>query len=204
MARTVRDSNLESRTARLRLAPAGKPYWRLIEGGLHVGYRRRAKGGGTWVGRRFLGAGKYAELKVGTADDFQDADGTTIVTFSQAQDAVRNWGSSEQRKALGLPVKAGPYSIADALGDYFSARERAGSKGLKSDRSVAASRIIPDLGALEVGKSPPSEFATGILRSPRRRNSCGPGNYGRHGPQNLMTSMTSRPFGLAGRAPIES
>ena len=127
MPRTVRDSSLESRTARLRLAPAGKPYWRLIEGGLHLGYRRRLKGGGTWVGRRFIGDGKYSELKIGVADDFQDADGATIFSFRQAQDAIRKWGLGEQRKILGLPTKSGPYLISDALEDYFSARQRAGS-----------------------------------------------------------------------------
>ena len=40
MARSLRDSRLETREARLRLKPRGKPYWRLIEPGLHLGYRR--------------------------------------------------------------------------------------------------------------------------------------------------------------------
>jgi integrase len=53
---------------------------------------------------------------------------------------------------LGLSAKSGPYLISDALEDYFSARERAGSKGLKSDRSIADSRIVPELGGLEVAK----------------------------------------------------
>jgi hypothetical protein len=44
MARTVRDAALGTRSARLRLAPRGKPYWRELEQGLHLGYRRRATG----------------------------------------------------------------------------------------------------------------------------------------------------------------
>ena len=55
MGRTVRDTNLETKTARLKLAPRRKPYWRVLEGGLHMGYRRTKEGGGSWVARRFVG-----------------------------------------------------------------------------------------------------------------------------------------------------
>jgi hypothetical protein len=41
MARIVRDAALVSRSARLRLAPSSKR-WRMLEQGLHLGYRRRA------------------------------------------------------------------------------------------------------------------------------------------------------------------
>jgi hypothetical protein len=45
MARTVREATLGTRSARLRLPVQTKPYWRVIEQGLHLGYRRRATGG---------------------------------------------------------------------------------------------------------------------------------------------------------------
>ena len=51
MARTVRDANLETRTARLRLPIRSEPYWRGLERGFALGYRRRGKGG-TWLARR--------------------------------------------------------------------------------------------------------------------------------------------------------
>ena len=44
MARTVRDSNLETRTARGRLKSRKKPYWRSIDRGLHLGYFKGARG----------------------------------------------------------------------------------------------------------------------------------------------------------------
>ena len=44
MARTVRDTNLETRTARLRLPIRTEPYWRGLEKGFALGYRRRGKG----------------------------------------------------------------------------------------------------------------------------------------------------------------
>jgi hypothetical protein len=37
MARTVRDANLQTREARGRLLARGKPYFRLMEEGLHIG-----------------------------------------------------------------------------------------------------------------------------------------------------------------------
>jgi hypothetical protein len=52
MRRQVRDSNLETRTARSRLKVQHKPYFRLIEPGLHLGYRKLTVGPGTWVVRR--------------------------------------------------------------------------------------------------------------------------------------------------------
>jgi hypothetical protein len=91
MARTVRDTNLETRAARSRLGLRRNPYWRSLESGLHLGYRRTKIGGGTWVVRRFLGDGKYAECGLGLADDLQDADGVAVFTYSEAQAKARGW-----------------------------------------------------------------------------------------------------------------
>ena len=40
MARRTPDARLESRESRSRLASRGKPHYRLLEPGLHIGYRR--------------------------------------------------------------------------------------------------------------------------------------------------------------------
>ena len=55
MGRKVRDTSLETRNARLKLPTGGKPRWRLLEAGLHLGYRRPkdGKGSGTWIARRY-------------------------------------------------------------------------------------------------------------------------------------------------------
>jgi hypothetical protein len=68
MPRKVRDSNLETRTARSRLPVRHKPYFRLIEPGLHVGYRKLPSGPGTWVTRRYAGEGRYTVENLRTAD----------------------------------------------------------------------------------------------------------------------------------------
>jgi hypothetical protein len=89
MARTVREAALATRSARLRLPPRVKPYWRVIEQGLHVGYRRRGTGG-TWIARRRNERGIYRETKLGLADDLQDANGDSILNFSEVQRAARS------------------------------------------------------------------------------------------------------------------
>jgi hypothetical protein len=44
-ARTVREKRLDSPAARAKLKASGKPYWRAIDTGLHLGYRKGLNGG---------------------------------------------------------------------------------------------------------------------------------------------------------------
>jgi integrase len=152
MARTVRDTNLEKAAARVRLEPRRKPYWRVLESGLHLGYRRTKEGGGSWVARRFLGQGKYKEHVFGVADDLQSADGVTVLTFSDAQAKAREWWKAAERADLGFAPISGPYTVADALEAHFAERSRRGSKGVTKDRGIAAARIMSELGAVELAK----------------------------------------------------
>src|SRR5436190_3612314 len=119
MPRKVRDSNLETRTARARLKVAHKPYVRLIEPGLHLGYRKLASGPGTWLARRYNGKGKYTVENLRTADgalviadDYSEADGHAVLRFGQAQERAK-----AARPASGK--QAGSYTVADALDAYF-------------------------------------------------------------------------------------
>src|SRR6476659_9552332 len=90
MARTVKDANLGTRTARANLPARKHPHYRLILQGLHLGYYRGSRTG-SWSARRFIGAGRYEETKLGTADDVADANAVTILTFGQAQERARAW-----------------------------------------------------------------------------------------------------------------
>jgi integrase len=170
MARTVRDTNLEKPAARTRLAPRGKPYWRVLESGLHLGYRRTKTGGGSWVARRFIGQRKYSEHGLGFADDLQEADGSTVLTFSQAQEKAREWWKAAERADLGIAPADGPYTVAMALDAYFADRERRGSKGLAKDRAAAIARILPALGVLELAKLATKrlrDWHTGVATAPK-------------------------------------
>ncbi len=58
MSRTLREINLSTRAARDRLKPSGKPYYRALDNGLHLGYRKGRRGA-VWVARWYVGAEAY-------------------------------------------------------------------------------------------------------------------------------------------------
>jgi len=92
MARHIRASNLESRSARLKLPVAKKPVFTRIGDGVGLGYRRNQTAG-VWVVRAADGKGGNWTKAFATADDFDDADGGSILNFWQAQDRGRGLAS---------------------------------------------------------------------------------------------------------------
>ena len=108
MARTVKDEKIGSPTARAGLAPNGKPYYRALHDGLHLGCRK-GKGAGKWVARWYLGEGRYRVETIAQADDKNDANGVDIVIFRQAQDAARKLYAEHQRVCEAEPEPAAPY-----------------------------------------------------------------------------------------------
>ena len=99
MARKVRDKDLDLRTARAKLKLSGKPYYRALDEGLHIGYRK-GKTSGKWVVRYYLDNGKYeVETLDGVADDKADPNGIAVLSFSQAQQLARNKYGERQAAA---------------------------------------------------------------------------------------------------------
>ena len=88
MARHIRASSLETRSARLKLPVAKKPVFVKIGDGIGLGYRRNQTAG-TWVLRAANGKGANWTQAFATADDLQEANGSTILSFWQAQDRAR-------------------------------------------------------------------------------------------------------------------
>ena len=84
MARKIRDADLDSRTAREKLAIRGGLYFRRIQTNLAIGYRRLRGRDGTWTVRHYIGKGEYARDVIGSADDRSDANNVTIFSFDQA------------------------------------------------------------------------------------------------------------------------
>jgi len=146
MARTIRDTALETRTARGRLRARGKPYYRSLEPGLHLGYRRPLSGPGKWVARHYIGDQSYQLEVIGTADDFSDADGVRILSYRQAQALARERATARAHHAAG---KHGPLTVADAMEAYFEFLE-AHRRTARDARVRAEALIIPELGDLEV------------------------------------------------------
>jgi integrase len=114
MPRKARAAKLETRAARLKLPVAKKPIFTKIGPGLGVGYRRNTTAG-TWVVRAADGKGGNWTKAIGTADDFDEADGKVVLDFWQAQDRAR---------AVARVGRAGdgdngkPVTIAKALDQY--------------------------------------------------------------------------------------
>lgn len=149
MPRTVRDAALENRAARGRLKARNKPYYRAIEPGLHLGYRKPLSGAGRWIARHYLGGQAYELETIATADDFSDADGVAILNFGQAQARAR-----EQMvlRAHAVAGKHGPYTVEDAINDYLQLAEANHRKSVADARYRVEALILPELGRVEVAK----------------------------------------------------
>jgi hypothetical protein len=115
MARRVRYSELENRTARDRLKP-GRSHWRALDPGrLSLGYRRVKKAvPGYWLKRTYVGTdergvGHYRQSVLGVADDHADADGVNVFNFAQAQKLAND------QRAPGSPL-----TVKEAIERYVT------------------------------------------------------------------------------------
>jgi integrase len=156
MPRKVRDASLETRTARSRLPVAHKPYFRLIEPGLHLGYRKLPSGPGTWVARRYSGEGRYTVENLRTADgeliladDYEDADGVRVLSFAQAQ-----------RQARGPRAARGSLTVADVMARYlaFLRSDGRSAHSVHDTSRRAAVLILPTLGTVKVSALTPDRL----------------------------------------------
>jgi integrase len=148
MARKLRDASLDSKAARAELKPRGKPYYRVIDPGLHIGYRklrgyqRRPQPAGRWVVRRYIGEQAYKVEILATADDLSDANGTTVLNFWQAVTAARG-------KVQAGSVSSSNYTVGDAVAEYLEWFDR-NRKSAVDSRKRAEAFILPELGRLKV------------------------------------------------------
>ena len=143
MARRIRDASLETRTARSKLPVRGKPFYKSLAPGLHLGYRRNA-GGGRWVARIYIGDQNYRVEVFADADDTADANGTTVLTFWQAQERAR-----ALKEELERPVptaEAAALTVAIAVANYIAKRDkrdaRRAGRTVRSDASRRLSRYV--------------------------------------------------------------
>lgn len=114
MARKLRSSAFESRSARLKLAVRFKPYsGPTLARGIKLLYRRN-KTNGSWVVKASDGHGAYWTKAFAVADDFEDSDGKTVLTFYEAQDEAKRLARSDDAATS----DSAPVSVAEALNAY--------------------------------------------------------------------------------------
>ena len=146
MPRTLRDASLETRAARGRLKARGKPYYRALEPGLHLGYRKPLAGAGKWLARHYTGNQAYELETLAIADDFSDADGIAVLNYRQAQAKARERMVARVHHAAG---KHGPLTVRDAMSAYLEFLDSHRKSGYGARRRAEAF-IIPALGDIEV------------------------------------------------------
>lgn len=162
MAKKVRERALDTRSARDRLKVSGKPYYRSIGPGLHLGYRK-GKDARRWVARMYVGAGQYVVETIGHADDVADADGKNVFDFWQAQEKAR----AMQRERDGVCL--GRYTVRRAIADYIEHLE--GRPTQEKTRLRLAAYVPAELADMELEKVTAADLTAwlrGMIKLPPR------------------------------------
>lgn len=191
MSRRFRDTGLESRAARAKLAVSTKPYYRAIGAGLNVGYRKGKKAG-RWVARFYVGGKDYRLEVIGDADDMLDANGDTVLDFWQAQDRARQMQADlagDKGEAIQKRL-----TIKDAIDDYLEWME-GNRKSAQDARYRAEALILPAFGRKDVAKLTAKEIRSWLRKvaetPPRLRT--------KNGKEQRFREMDESPDGIRRR-----
>src|SRR6516164_6006966 len=134
-------SSFETASARLRLLikENKKPYWERLGPGLSLGYRRNDHAG-SWSIRAADGAGGEWLKRIGTADDYEAANGRDVLSYEQAvAEARRLYRSKDDTEHD--PTK--PVSLDEALTRYEADLKARSAR--TSNARVARLHLIPSL-----------------------------------------------------------
>jgi integrase len=175
MPRSVKDTPMSTRAARERLAVRHQPYWRGLEAGAAVGYRKGV-GGGMWLVRIAdpTAGGGYRQSVLGRADDTLRAAGDEVLDWRGAETKARAWIAQRHRVAAGLEPLAtptAPYTVTDAIADYlkdYTARK--GTSALADMKNKIDTHVIPAFGDVAVDK-----LTTRMIREWHRNLAQAPG-----------------------------
>jgi integrase len=137
MVRKLRDSRLETRSARAGLKGLT---FKNIGPGLALGYRK-GKRGGKWVARIYSGERSYRLEVIGHADDTVEANGVTVLDF---------WQAAAKAQALTAPMADGPFTVARAVDDYL--RHLEGRRSYRDTQLRLNAFALPVFGNTEVAR----------------------------------------------------
>lgn len=171
MARSTRNSNLETRTARLKIE-AEKRHTVTIAQGLILLYRRGAKSS-TWYAKIATADEKYIIKTLGQVDDYQDANGVDILDYFQAQDAARQF-SIDAKTSSGVVQK--PKTVTEAA-EHYLAWYKEHRKAFKETEHTVTAHILPSFGNQLITDLTTLEIRTWLNKlattPPRRRTQMG-------------------------------
>jgi integrase len=153
MPRQVSDQPIMTRAARERLPARKEPYWRRIDAGVSLGFRKGTSAA-NWVVRISVD-GRYREVAIGRADDDIKADGVLFLDFRQAEVKARAEAAIQYHISVGLDAKRdsrAPYTVAQAMEDYLTSYKRRGGKSVGGFNNTANAHILPALGSVRVDR----------------------------------------------------
>ena len=162
MAETKQNRKLDTKTARLKIKYGTEAPSRIAPNQYLI-YRKPQDGSaGKWLAQLYNPLnGKKPKKVLGTADDGSlVADGSSVLTYYQAQAEAVKWFRLMERQARieaegGEIIDATGFTVGDALTAYFREKERPnakGAKGLKNAKSSANAWIIPEIGNIPLTK----------------------------------------------------
>jgi integrase len=172
MARRVSFAALESRSARLRLKIRRRPYsGPTLARGISLMYRRNGTNG-SWVLKASDGHGAYWTKAFALADDFEDADAKSVLTFYQAQDQAKKLARGD-----GCADNA-PITVDAALTAYKIDLEARGANPYNADwprvhlSSALLTKPVAVLAATELKKWRDSLLGTMAPSTINRLGAC--------------------------------
>lgn len=140
---------IDTRTVRRRLKARNAPYTARIGRNVYLTYRRGpGQTEGRWGVRAYTGEGKYKVAPLAAADDAQDADGSIVLDYDQAQQRAR---SVAKGLAKGDRDTLAPVTVNDALNDYLEFQQDH-RKSYEQTRTMAEAHIKPALGRLLISE----------------------------------------------------
>jgi site-specific recombinase XerD len=146
MPRRIKSADLDTRSARAKLQPRGKPYWQRIDRELHLGYRKGQRDG-QWVRRIYAGAQRYDVETFAAADDRSNANGVTVLDWAQAQEKARELRDAFVRRQVGIEEPKEPYAVKKAVEEYVAdLRARKGEDAAKDANGRLKKHLLPEFG----------------------------------------------------------
>src|SRR3569832_986312 len=165
MARAARDTRLETRTSRLKLA-IGERYYLALSAGVSLRYRRTRSGYGVWALRCVDHEDKERLYTLGPADDHHEADGVRVLTFAQAQARCREL--AHQMRTTSTPTAARPLTVVQAA-EHYLAWYRVRRRAIDTTELTIKAHILPRFGRRRVCELRPQE-----LRDWHQQRALGP------------------------------
>jgi integrase len=180
MARHVRSSPLETRSARLKLSIRRKPYWIKLAEGLSLGYRRN-QGAGTWSMRVADGRGGNWIKAIAPADDYDGTAGALTYWDAQAKarELVRGTAGDDGAKLQ---------TVAQALESYKADLKARGSS-TRNAAQVQNRHLPPSLAAKLVAQLNARELRA--WRDGLLEKGLAPGSVTRYGAKTLGAALNN-------------